>query len=72
MPSLSLAYKGYLSTYMPTLYVKNRYNLLLFQSIPENGGGKIRQTDPEGMQGTTAFHYPIADALLPQADAVCE
>src|SRR5438128_7108247 len=43
MPSLSLACKGYLSTYMPTLYVANHYNLLLFQSIPENGGGKIRQ-----------------------------
>src|SRR6266404_4163669 len=27
---------------MPTLYMQNRYNLLLFHSIPENGGGKIR------------------------------
>ncbi len=29
---------------MPTFYVGKRYNLLLFQSIPENGGGKIRLT----------------------------
>ena len=27
---------------MPTLYMQNRYNLLLVHSIPENGGGKIR------------------------------
>src|SRR5712691_4713150 len=27
---------------MPTFYAENRSNLLLFQSIPENGGGKIR------------------------------
>src|SRR5438128_9877870 len=55
MPSLSLACKGYLSTYMPTLYVKNRYNLLLFQSIPENGGGKIRR----------GWAIPVAWTVLP-------
>jgi hypothetical protein len=27
---------------MPTFYMKNRYNLLILQSIHENGGGKIR------------------------------
>src|SRR3989442_12270271 len=27
---------------MPTFYVENRSHLLLFQSISENGGGKIR------------------------------
>src|SRR5258705_9628800 len=31
---------------MPTFYMKNRYNLLILQSIHENGGGKIRQEQP--------------------------
>jgi hypothetical protein len=31
---------------MPTFYMENRYNPLLFQSIPENGGGKIRPKKP--------------------------
>ena len=28
------------------------------------------QTDPEGMQGTAQCHHQIADAVLPQPDAV--
>src|SRR2546426_11845941 len=28
------------------------------------------QTDPEVMQGTAEFHHEIADAVLPQPDAV--
>jgi hypothetical protein len=28
------------------------------------------QTDSEVMQGTTEFHHEIADAVLPQPDAV--
>jgi hypothetical protein len=28
------------------------------------------QTDPEGMQGTAQCHHEIADAVLPQPDAV--
>ena len=30
------------------------------------------QAHPEVMQGTTEFHHEIADAVLPQADAVFE
>src|SRR5262245_50477740 len=30
------------------------------------------QTHPEVMHGTTAFHPQIADALLPQAEPVCD
>src|SRR6266702_1121748 len=55
---------------MPTFYMKNRYNLLILQSIHENGGGKIRpmhdslEMADQGQHGEHRLHQ---QAVLPRA-----